>query len=229
MKIHGLQKMTLLDYPSKIAATVFLGGCDFKCPFCHNFEIVDGSMAPIMDDTELFSFLQKRKGLLDGVVITGGEPCIYSDLPILISKIKDMGFLVKLDTNGNHPEVVETLLADKAIDYIAMDIKNSPAKYSMTIGLQNINSDNISKSISLIMNSGVPYEFRTTVVHEYHEASDFEEIGKWIEGAAAYYLQQFTVRDTVPDKRLTAPTESDMKNFLKTVQKYVPKAEVRGV
>ncbi len=229
MKIHGLQKMTLLDYPSKVAATVFLGGCDFKCPFCHNYEIVDQSAAPIMEDTELFSFLQKRKGLLDGVVITGGEPCIYKELPSLITKVRELGFSVKLDTNGNHPNVVEKLLCDKLIDYIAMDIKNSPAKYAMTCGLPSIDTETISESIDLIMNSGIEYEFRTTVVHEFHESLDFEEIGKWIRGAHAYYLQQFTDRDTVPDRTLTSPSESDMELFLKTVQKYVPNASLRGV
>jgi pyruvate formate lyase activating enzyme len=229
MKIHGLQKMTLLDYPSKVAATVFLGGCDFRCPYCHNFEIVDGSMAPIMDDTELFAFLQKRKGLLDGVVITGGEPCIYKELPSLISEIKGMGYLVKLDTNGNHPHVVKSLLSEDLIDYIAMDIKNSPAKYSLTSGLPTVDANTIKKSIDLIMNSGIDYEFRTTVIHEHHNVSDFEEIGKWIEGAKAYYLQQFTDRDTVPDKTLTSPSKEDMQLFLKTVQKYVPAAALRGV
>ena len=126
MKIHGLQKMTLLDYPSKVAATVFLGGCDFCCPFCHNYELIDGTAAPLMDDNELFSFLKKRKGLLDGVVITGGEPCLRSDLKNLIANIKAMGFLIKLDTNGNHPDVVRELLDEKLLDYIAMDVKNSP-------------------------------------------------------------------------------------------------------
>lgn len=229
MKIYGLQKMTLLDYPSKVAATVFLGGCDFSCPFCHNYEIVDGSAAPLMDEAELFSFLEKRKGLLDGIVITGGEPCLYKQLPDFAKKIKELGFLVKLDTNGYHPDMVEELLSQRLIDYIAMDIKNSPAKYAQTSGLKNIDIDIISKSISLIMNSNIPYEFRTTTVAEFHKNEDFEEIGKWIQGARAYYLQQFTTRDTVPDKALTAPSETDMMLFLKTVQKYVPAAELRGL
>ena len=229
MKIYGLQKMTLLDYPSKVAATVFLGGCDFSCPFCHNYEIVDGSATPLMDEAELFSFLKKRKGLLDGIVITGGEPCLYKQLPDFAKKIKELGFLVKLDTNGYHPDMVEELLSQRLIDYIAMDIKNSPAKYAQTSGLKNIDIDIISKSISLIMNSNIPYEFRTTTVAEFHKNEDFEEIGKWIQSAKAYYLQQFTTRDTVPDKALTAPSETDMMLFLKTVQKYVPAAELRGL
>ncbi|WP_408071357.1 anaerobic ribonucleoside-triphosphate reductase activating protein [Butyrivibrio sp. JL13D10] len=229
MKIHGLQKMTLLDYPSKVAATVFLGGCDFSCPYCHNYEIVDGSAAPIMDEAELFSFLAKRKGLLDGVAITGGEPCLHKELPDFISRIKEMGFLIKLDTNGYHPEMVEKLLSDRLIDYIAMDIKNSPAKYQITSGLTSIDLSIISRSISLIMNSEIPYEFRTTTIAEFHNNDDFEEISKWIAGAKAYYLQQFTPRDTVPDKSLTPPSKEDMLRYLKTVKKHVSNAELRGL
>ena len=229
MKIHGLQKMTLLDYPSKVAATVFLGGCDFCCPFCHNYELVDGTAAPVMDDTELFSFLEKRKGLLDGVVITGGEPCLHSSLTDLITHIKNMGFLVKLDTNGYHPEIVRNLLSANLIDYIAMDIKNSREKYAITSGKKNIDTSILSESIDIIMNSGIDYEFRTTAIKELHSAEDFDEIGKWIQDARAYYIQQFTERDTVPDKSLTSPTESDMNAYLTAVKKHVPNSYLRGI
>ena len=229
MKIHGLQKMTLLDYPSKVAATVFLGGCDFCCPFCHNYELVDGSAAPLMDDKELFSFLNKRKGLLDAVVITGGEPCLHSSLKNLIIRIKDMGFLVKLDSNGNHPEVIKSLLDDNLLDYIAMDIKNSPSKYCITTGTKKIDTQVISESISLIINSGIDYEFRTTAIKELHTANDFSEIGKWIKGAKAYYIQQFTQRDTVPDSTLTSPTLEDMNKYLAAAKKYVPDSYLRGI
>ena len=135
MQIHGLQKMTLLDFPGKVACTVFLVGCDFRCQYCHNFELVDGTAAPIMEDEEFFAFLEKRKGILDGVCVTGGEPCLRGDLPDFIRKIKSLGFKVKLDTNGNHPDMVKELLEEELIDYVAMDIKNSPEKYSMTVGL----------------------------------------------------------------------------------------------
>ncbi len=229
MKIHGLQKMTLLDYPSKVAATVFLGGCDFKCPFCHNFEIVNGTLPPIMDEDELFSFLEKRKGLLDGIVVTGGEPCLNPSLPSLLSGIKDLGYLVKLDTNGYHPEILNNLIGEKLIDYIAMDIKNSRDKYAMTCGLSFLNTDIISRSIDIIMNSGLDYEFRTTVIHEYHTASDFEDIGRWIEGSKAYYLQQYIERATVPDKSLTSPSKNEMSEFLDIVKKYVPNSSLRGI
>ena len=229
MNIHGLQKMTLLDYPGIVAATVFLGGCDYRCPYCHNFELVDGTASPIMSDQELFLFLEKRKNLLDGVVITGGEPCLRPDLPQLVKAIKDMGYKVKLDTNGNHPDVLRQLLEAGLVDYVAMDIKNSLPKYGMTIGVPGFDTKDVQESASILLDGSTDYEFRTTVVHEFHELNDFELIGQWIEGAKAYYLQQYTVRDTVPDKSLTSPTEEDMRLYLDVVKKYVPNAVVRGV
>ncbi|MBE5833029.1 MAG: anaerobic ribonucleoside-triphosphate reductase activating protein [Butyrivibrio sp.] len=229
MNIHGLQKMTLLDYPGIVAATVFLGGCDYRCPYCHNFELVDGTASPIMSDQELFLFLEKRKNLLDGVVITGGEPCLRPDLPQLVKAIKDMGYKVKLDTNGNHPDVLRKLLEAGLVDYVAMDIKNSLPKYGMTIGVPGFDTKDVQESAAILLDGSTDYEFRTTVVHEFHELNDFELIGQWIEGAKAYYLQQYTVRDTVPDKSLTSPTEEDMRLYLDVVKKYVPNAVVRGV
>lgn len=229
MNIHGLQKMTLLDYPGIVAATVFLGGCDYRCPYCHNFELVDGTASPIMSDQELFLFLEKRKNLLDGVVITGGEPCLRQDLPQLVKAIKDMGYKVKLDTNGNHPDVLRQLLEAGLVDYVAMDIKNSLPKYGMTIGVPGFDTKGVQESAAILLDGSTDYEFRTTVVHEFHELNDFELIGQWIEGAKAYYLQQYTVRDTVPDKSLTSPTEEDMRLYLDVVKKYVPNAVVRGV
>ena len=229
MNIHGLQKMTLLDYPGIVAATVFLGGCDYRCPYCHNFELVDGTASPIMSDQELFLFLEKRKNLLDGVVITGGEPCLRPDLPQLVKAIKDMGYKVKLDTNGNHPDVLRQLLEAGVVDYVAMDIKNSLLKYGMTIGVPGFDTKGVQESAAILLDGSTDYEFRTTVVREFHELNDFELIGQWIEGAKAYYLQQYTVRDTVPDKSLTSPTEEDMRLYLDVVKKYVPNAVVRGV
>ncbi len=229
MNIHGLQKMTLLDYPGIVAATVFLGGCDYRCPYCHNFELVDGTASPIMSDQELFLFLEKRKNLLDGVVITGGEPCLRQDLPQLVKAIKNMGYKVKLDTNGNHPDMLRQLLNAELVDYVAMDIKNSLPKYGMTIGVPGFDTKGVQESAAILLDGSTDYEFRTTVVHEFHELNDFELIGQWIEGAKAYYLQQYTVRDTVPDKSLTSPTEEDMRLYLDAVKKYVSNAVVRGV
>ena len=229
MLIHGLQKMTLLDYPGYVACTVFLNGCDFRCPYCHNFELVNGTAEPIMDEDEFFGFLGKRKGLLDGVCISGGEPLLHKDIETFIRKIREMGYKIKLDTNGYHPDMLKKLIDEELLDYIAMDIKNSIAKYSMTVNIPNIDTTTIKKSISIIMNSGVDYEFRTTVVGGLHEMDDFEQIGPMIQGAKAYYLQQFTMRDTVPSRELYSPSPEDMEAFLKVVKKYVDPALLRGV
>lgn len=229
MLIHGLQKMTLLDYPENVACTVFFGGCDLRCPYCHNFELVDGTAEPIMDDEEFFSFLKKRVGLLDGVAITGGEPLLRKDMPEFIRRIKELGFKVKLDTNGNHPNELKALLDEGLIDYVAMDIKNSLPKYAVTIGLPDFDTSNIEKSIEIIMHSGISYEFRTTVVKELHDDSSFEAIGKMISGATHYYLQAFVSRETVPNKNLSSPDPEDMDRYLKIAKKYVPDAQLRGM
>ena len=229
MLIHGLQKMTLLDFPGRVACTVFLGGCDFRCPFCHNFELVTCASEAVMDEEEFFSFLAKRKGLLDGVAITGGEPLLRQDIEAFIKRIKDLGFLIKLDTNGYHPDMLKRIIDRGLPDYIAMDIKNSPEKYAMTAGLETIDMEKIRSSIHTIMESGISYEFRTTVVNEYHCKTDFEEIGKLIEGADLYYLQQFVYRETVPHKMLSAPTPEAMREFLEISSKYVKSASIRGL
>ncbi len=229
MLIHGLQKMTLLDFPGHVACTVFLGGCDFRCPYCHNFELVDGSASPIMDEEEFFAFMAKRHGLLDGVAITGGEPLLRPEIINFIQKIQDIGFLVKLDTNGYHPDLLKEITDRGLVSYIAMDIKNSPSKYGLTTGIKNLDITPIKKSIETLMNSDIDYEFRTTVVKEYHTEADFEEIGGMIKGAKAYFLQQYTERDTVFDRSLTPPTDTEMQKYLSIAQKYVPCAQVRGV
>ena len=229
MKIHGLQKMTLLDFPGRVACTVFIGGCDFRCPFCHNFELVDGTAKPIMDDEELLSFLSGRKGLLDGVAFTGGEPMINPGLPELIRKIRDLGYAIKLDTNGYHPETLEMLLKEGLIDYVAMDIKNSPAKYAMTSGLEQLDLEPVKKSISLLLEGDVDYEFRTTVLKEFHEADDLEEIGKMIKGAKRYFLQAFTDRDSVPFGNLHAPNKEEMTAFMAKAAPYVLEISLRGI
>jgi len=229
MKIHGLQKMTLLDFPGRVACTVFLGGCDFRCPFCHNFELVDGTAQPIMDEEELLSFLKKRTGLLDGVAFTGGEPCLHPDLPDLLEKIRGLGFATKLDTNGYHPDRLKEILDRGLVDYVAMDVKNSPAKYAATCGLEWVDMDRIRRSISLLMSGGVDYEFRTTVVSELHEDQDFEEIGKLIAGARRYFLQRFTDRDSVPFGDLHAPSPEDLRRYADIVRPSVPETHLRGV
>lgn len=229
MKIHGLQKMTLLDFPGHVACTVFTGGCDMRCPFCHNYELVDGSAPPIMEEEELFSFLEKRRGLLDGVAFTGGEPCLQKNLPDLMKRVKQMGYSIKLDTNGNHPDMLRRMMEEGLLDYVAMDIKNSPDKYALTAGLRQIDMGPIRESVKMLMEGPVNYEFRTTCVAQFHEEEDFVKIGEWLEGAKAYFLQSFTDRDSVPFGNLTAPTREEIYTFCRTVQRFIPNTHVRGV
>ena len=229
MKIQGLQKMTLLDFPGRVACTVFLGGCDFRCPFCHNGELLDGTAPALLDDQALLKFLKSRQGLLDGVAITGGEPLLRKDLPDLLRAIRDLGFAVKVDTNGNHPEALEKLLAEGLTDYVAMDIKNSPGKYALTVGLASLDLAPIRRSVQLLMDSSIPYEFRTTVVDELHAAGDFEAIGRWIAGAKAYFLQPFTDRESVPYAGLHAPPREDLEKYASVARVYVPYTSIRGI
>ena len=229
MKIHGLQKMTLLDYPGRVACTVFLGGCDFRCPYCHNFQLADGSAKPLMEEGELLAFLEKRKGLLEGVAITGGEPCLHPGLPELMGKMKALGYAVKLDTNGAHPDQLAAILREGLADYVAMDIKNSPEKYAMTAGLKALDLAPVRRSVELLMTGDADYEFRTTVVEELHEAADFEAIGAWIAGARRWFMQPFTDRDSVPFEGLHAPSREKMEQWLAIMGRYVPESRLRGV
>ena len=192
MRLGGYQKLTLIDYPGKIATTVFTVGCSFRCPFCHNPELVLASQFPAPNnmEEEFFDFLKKRKGKLEGVCITGGEPTIQSDIIDFIKKIKSMGFLVKLDSNGTRPDVLKKVIQERLVDFIAMDIKNSLKNYSRTVG-NEADTERIRLSVEMIMNSGIDYEFRTTVVPGIHTEKDFDEIAKWIKGAKSYYLQEF--------------------------------------
>ena len=229
MKIHGLQKMTLLDFPGRVACTVFLGGCDFRCPFCHNGELLDGSAPALLDDQELLRFLKGRRGLLDGVAVTGGEPLLRKDLPDLLRAIRDLGFAVKLDTNGNHPEALEGLFREGLVDYVAMDIKNSPERYALTVGLRELDLAPIRRSVGLLMAGDVPYEFRTTVVDELHEEADFEAMGQWLQGAEKYFLQAFADRDSVPFAGLHAPKKERLEAYAQIMRKYVRDVQIRGV
>ena len=229
MRIHGLQKMTLLDFPGRVACTVFLGGCDYRCPFCHNFQLADGSAKPVMEEEELLAFLQKRRGLLDGVAFTGGEPCLHPGLAELMRRVRDMDYAVKLDTNGAHPDRLAGILEEGLADYVAMDVKNSPEKYARTVGLERIDLAPIRQSVSMLMAGETDYEFRTTVVDELHEAADFEAIGAWIAGAKRYFLQAFTDRDTVPFGNLSAPPAQRLREYRDIARRYVPDTRLRGV
>ena len=229
MKIHGLQKMTLLDFPGKVACTVFLGGCDLRCPFCHNAELIDGTAPAVMEEEELLAFLKKRQGLLEGVAVTGGEPLLRGDdLTRLAEKIRELGYPLKLDTNGTHPERLRKLIDAGLVSYVAMDIKNSPEKYAETCGLQQMDLTPVRESVSLLKEGRTDYEFRTTTIDELHDAESFRRIGEWIRGAKRYYLQKFTDRDTVPFDGFHAPGDEKMERYLAIAREYVPEAEIRG-
>ncbi len=227
MLIQGLQKLTLLDFPGRVACTVFLGGCDFRCPFCHNSELIGGGEA-VMDDAELLAFLKKRQGLLDGVAFTGGEP-LLRDLAPLLRQIRALGFAVKLDTNGNHPHRLRALVEEGLVDYVAMDIKNSPEKYAATIGLETFDLAAVSESLAFLKTGAVDYELRTTAVAEYHTDEDFRAIGGWIEGAKRYFIQCYTHRDSVLCSGLRAPTEEDLRRWCDIVRPFVGETNLRGV
>ena len=229
MNIHGLQKMTLLDFPGAVACTVFLGGCDFRCPYCHNAELLDGSFPPLMDDAALLAFLKKRQGLLDGVAVTGGEPLLQPELPALLRAIRALGYRIKLDTNGSHPARLKAILDGGLVDYVAMDIKNSPERYGMTVGREDFDVAPIRESVRLLMAGDTDYEFRTTVVAELHDEAAFRAIAQWIAGAKRYYLQPFTDRETVPVGGLSAPDRESLERYAAIVRRTVPETHLRGI
>ena len=230
MKIAGLQKLTLLDYPGKTACTVFTWGCNLRCPFCHNAGLVTEAFEETVTADELYSFLKKRIGLLDGVCVTGGEPLLQPDLISFLQPIHEMGFAVKLDTNGTQPEKLREICETGLISMVAMDIKNSPEKYAVTAGTERLSIDAVHQSVRYLMQQGnIPYEFRTTVVKQYHIAADFSAIGKWIRGANAYYLQNFQNTGRLIDNSVSGCTPSEMRAFLEIVRQDVPNAALRGI
>ena len=230
MVIQGLQKLTLLDYPGKVACTIFTAGCNFRCPFCHNASLViDTDNNEDLEEEIIFSFLKKRRGVLEGVCITGGEPLLHSDIEDFLQKIKDLGYDIKLDTNGSFPERLTKLIQLGLVDYVAMDIKNSQEHYGRTVGVENYDTGHVNKSVKYLLSGAVPYEFRTTVVQEFHQRSDFESIGRWIEGADKYYLQKFEDSGNLIQPGLHAYNNDIMNQALNIVKKYVKCAELRGL
>ena len=230
MIIKGFAKLTLLDYPGKVACTVFTGGCNFRCPFCHNASLAvrPGEVDSIPDE-EVFDLLRKRRGILDGVCITGGEPLMHGEaLEAFISRVKELGYSVKLDTNGSYPERLKALIEKGLVDKVAMDIKNSPEKYGETAGIESFDMSPILASIDILKNSGVDYEFRTTVVDELHSSDDLEKIGRMIEGAKAYYLQAFVDSGDLIGNGMSAPSNEKMAEFLKISRKYIENSHIRG-
>ena len=228
MKIGGLQKLSLLDFPEKTACIVFTEGCNLRCPFCHNASLVTRGGDFVTED-ELFTLLTRRKGVLDGVVITGGEPLLHKDLMDLIIKIKEKGYLVKLDTNGCFPDRLNEIIESGLIDYVAMDVKNSPDKYAQTVGIKDFDVQPVKDSVQLLKRGKVDYEFRTTVVKPFFDETDFMKIGEWIKGANKYYLQKFKDSgDLISPDGLGEYTPDEMQNFLKIAQSFVPSSKIRG-
>jgi len=230
MRISGLQKMTLLDYPGKVACTVFTPGCNLRCPFCHNALLVT-EIDDIEDysQEELLSFLKKRRGILDGVAVTGGEPLLQSGIEEFLGKVKEMGFSVKLDTNGFLPERLKRVVADGLIDRVAVDIKNCREKYALTTGVKDIDLRPIEETVDFLLSGAVEYEFRTTVVRELHEIEDIREIGKWIGGAKEYYLQNFVDSGKLIGDHFTAWDRETLLKMETLAKGFAEKAGLRGI
>lgn len=227
MIIKGLQKLTLLDFPEKIACIIFTEGCNFKCPFCHNASLVVGGDDSFIPEDEFFDYLNKRKGMIEGVVVSGGEPTFQYGLEVFLKKIKNMGFVTKLDTNGYRPDILKRLVNANLLDYVAMDIKNSKEKYPLTCGKEALDISLVNESVNFLLTDIVDYEFRTTVVKQLHEQQDFEKIGKWIKGAKRYYLQSFKDSGDVICEGFGNYDEKEMENLLNLIKPYVPTAKTR--
>ena len=230
MKVYGFQKMTTLDYPGKIACTVFTGNCNFRCPYCHNASLVlENKEKSEVSQEEIFSLLKKRRGLLDGVAVTGGEPLINKDIPEFLSKIKELGYLIKLDTNGSNPELLKKIVSEKLVDRVAMDIKNSPELYEKTIGVKT-DMSLIGESKEFLLSGQVEYEFRTTLVKGIHTKESIIKAAEWIKGAKEYYLQSFKDSgDLIAPEGLDEFSKEEIYGFAEAVRPYVDFVGVRGV
>ena len=230
MTIMGLQKLTLLDFPGKLACTVFTGGCNFRCPFCHNASLVIPSkFGGVMPTEEFFAFLEKRRGMLQGVCVSGGEPTLLFDLEEFISRIKSMGFLVKLDTNGSRPDVLKSLVEKGLVDYVAMDIKNSLDMYPRTVGVEDFDVTPIRESAEYLMSGAVDYEFRTTLVAGLHTEREITEIGRWLEGAPRLYLQNFVDSGDLISDEVGGLDKNTTEALCRLLKSYIPGCEIRGI
>lgn len=230
MKVSGFYKTTLIDYPEKLASSIFLNGCNLRCPFCHNGDLVlPTANQSYIDLNYIFEVLKKRKTILEGVCISGGEPTIHHDLYQFCSLIKGLDYSIKLDTNGTNPDILRTLYNDGLIDYVAMDVKNSKEKYSITTGNSNMDLSKIESSIDWLLTSGINYEFRTTVVKELHDKEDFIKIGQWISGAKRYYLQNYRESDSVIQPGFTSYTQDELLEFVQVLKPMVSLVELREV
>lgn len=229
MYICGLQKLAMVDYPGKIAATVFTGGCNLRCPFCHNALLVTRlNETPEISQSEVLDFLSSRKKLLDGVVLSGGEPLMQPDAADFLRAVRDMGFAVKLDTNGCYPDRLAALLEEGLVDYVAMDIKNCREKYAGTVGIPGFDTAPVEESVRLLRDSGVEYEFRTTLVRELHQPQDLVSIGRWLEGAPKYYLQNFEDSGNVIKSGLSGFTALELQDFAALAAPFFGCVSIRG-
>ncbi len=232
--IAGLQKMTLLDFPGRVACTVFLQGCNFRCPFCHNTDLLPPEGEELMTEDALISFLEKRTGLLDGVCITGGEPTLYKGLPQLLRRIKALGYAIKLDTNGFQPKVLQALVEEQLVDYVAVDAKNSPGCYAQTVGVPGVKLDKIEQTLRFLMEDRIPYELRTTVVQPLHDEASILEMGQWLAALtpgkkpAKLFLQNFVDRDTVAFGGLCVADENTMRKYVNLLRPYIGEVAIRG-
>ena len=229
MVIRGVQKLTLLDYPGKVAATVFSPGCNMRCPFCHNGTLVTSTEAGHLPEEDVLAFLRKRQGLLDGVCFTGGEPLLQKDILDFMKRVKELGYSIKLDSNGFLPDRLAEVIGSGAVDYIAMDIKNSPERYAVTAGLKIMDLSRITESISLIRSSGIDHEFRTTVVRQLHDEQSIEGAAAMVAGTGKYFLQNFVDSGDLIVPGMTGYTKAEMETLLEAARRQVPKAELRGV
>lgn len=227
MKIGGLMKLTLLDYPGKIACTVFTVGCNFRCPFCHNGGMVLGTNCEQLSEEDVLVFLQKRKNVLEGLCLTGGEPLIQHGVEDFLRKVKNLGYLVKLDTNGSFPKRLEKLIDEKLVDYVAMDVKNSRASYAKTAGA-TVDAQAICRSVELLKNGKIDYEFRTTVTDN-HTSQDMEQLGQWLMGTKRLFLQKFVAGPDMLDKNARGCDDETMRRYKIILQKYVPETHLRGM
>ena len=230
MLYTGIQKLSLVDFDTEVSTTIFTGGCNFRCPFCHNFEFVvfDKDTLETIKDEDIYNYLLNRKKFLTAVVITGGEPTINKDLKDAIIKIKEMGYKIKLDTNGTNPDLVIDLLENNLIDYVAIDIKNSKEMYNETVGLTNLNIKPIEKIVDYLINHNYDYEFRTTLINNYHSIESITSMGKWLNGAKKLFLQKFVMSDNVPNKELKEVTKEDATKFMNILSKTIENVSLRG-
>ncbi len=229
MFIKGFQKLTLLDFPGRTACTVFTGGCNFRCPFCHNALLVTDMDDAQYTEEEVFAHLELRKNVLDGVAVTGGEPLLQKDIERFLYEIKEKGYAVKLDTNGSFPEKLDGILQLGLADYVAMDIKNCKEKYALTIGVDNFDIAPIEESIALLKKSGIDYEFRTTVTENFHTLEDMKSLAQWIKGTPKYFIQNFVDSGNLIDSACKGVSKSEMYKMLEEVRRFVPEAQLRGI